>query len=911
MFESFDDFLNEKRSIAKVHKEYTKVVNDMAELVTNWKAAKESGDEKAQANFLAMLKELTAKKKALISELDDAVGLKDVDAELAEANDFNDPILIKMRAAQMKANKKAAEKAEKSKKELSPAKLKKIQALKDERAEVLRDMEQEGELEGGEIADMYGDMLNNIDQQIIKLGGNPLEESYDGNMSDFKYEFPIKFEDVTGNPEKAIKRISKKGKGYEVRTSTYMSEPEMEEVGDAMGLILVSYEKHSNIAITVYESATNESKVQLKRKYTESYPAVTAGKFAKVRNKMLEAIGDGKITQEEFDAILKELSSDSKRWSKINNKYFNVSEDGISLSTFGKRALKQITVNENMDKFIFESFSDFVNAQNAEVINEGTRGQFGKIYKNGEIRSVYTHYDSYPEHMLPIIKKVYKKGNVDDIISKGDNSGLEASIDKMNFYGDPNAMNPMKGKKSNIDSYIKLAANDGGAEFIYLYDESDKKWYMVDVYGDKELVPAFESMTNLYGETLFEAEVEMDAMDPDNKDFLKFLKKNKVKITDKIMSGPGGGTPVITMQGKRKDLEKVLADCDYGWCDEDLAEYIEESIQIPGSSEMINEAFKSSKLRNLVNMEQSGEDRYGLKSSKLAQAIYGFSKIKLDEIEDADLLDLRPSDAYKTASKDNGAIVFYIVDNEKENPYADKNSYRKPMLRPGILAVSRGKDFLGVTYDSRGSRRGKVGNIDAYTMSSKADAIGGNKDYRGYDASGIYNIKRAADLADRAIVFYINNAEKSSRDLIQQRADAQSGAIAFKSDVDFKKANMTRYKDILANKASKLPIDKIIEVAIEDLSKQIKDGLAKGEKGRYGDIIIGRNKKGNEVRLRDASNHMSNILDDYNRYVDYVAQAEAEDGQDYSSGYYKKQSKEYAKSISDKAKKIKSFDYAW
>ena len=70
----------------------------------------------------------------------------------------------------------------------------------------------------------------------------------------------------------------------------------------------------------------------------------------------------------------------------------------------------------------------------------------------------------------------------------------------------------------------------------------------------------------------------MDAMDPDDKDFLKFLKKNRVKIINKEMDGPGGGTPVITMQGKRKDLEKVLADEELGWADPDLAEYIEESV---------------------------------------------------------------------------------------------------------------------------------------------------------------------------------------------------------------------------------------------------------------------------------------------------------------------------------------------
>jgi len=85
------------------------------------------------------------------------------------------------------------------------------------------------------------------------------------------------------------------------------------------------------------EITMNESKIQLKRKYTEKYPAITAGKSARVRNKMLEAIADGKITQEEFDSILKEYSRDSSRWMRRNSKYFNVSEEGISLSKFGNQ----------------------------------------------------------------------------------------------------------------------------------------------------------------------------------------------------------------------------------------------------------------------------------------------------------------------------------------------------------------------------------------------------------------------------------------------------------------------------------------------------------------------------------------------------------------------------------------------
>ena len=92
-------------------------------------------------------------------------------------------------------------------------------------------------------------------------GGQTLfVEAYDGNMADFKYEFPQVFVDVTGNPEKAIKKIKKAGKGFEVRTSAYMSEEEMEEVASALGMVLVDYEKNSNMAISVFESVVNEGK---------------------------------------------------------------------------------------------------------------------------------------------------------------------------------------------------------------------------------------------------------------------------------------------------------------------------------------------------------------------------------------------------------------------------------------------------------------------------------------------------------------------------------------------------------------------------------------------------------------------------------------------------------------------------
>lgn len=598
---------------------------------------------------------------------------------------------------------------------------------------------------------------------VESLYGEMANESYDGNMADFKYEFPTKFEEATGNSTKAIKKIAKKGKaGYEVRTSTYMSEPEMKLVADAMGMELKSYEKSTNVAISVFESVVAESKITLKRRYTENHPALTVGKRASVRNKMLEAIGDGKITQDEFNDILKELSSNGKRWAKNNTRYFNVSEEGISLSKFGSRALASITINEE----------EPTNTKPLEMkLQEAT--------------------DENPEIWVP--------------------SGFDKAIAKL-----PNS------------------------------------------------------------------QITRDVV-------LKVAKKHKVNPDEAIS---------YVEYGWSLDLnENINTNMKTQFIHESFGDFIN---SLNESELVINEAFKSSKLRNLLTM--SDAMGWGKNDVQLPKAFYQLTKMKLDQIGDEDLIDMTPKEAYKAYANNRDTVVFYVVDNDKENPFGQGT------LKPGILALTRGKDFLGVQYERSGRR-----DRSTKTLKGGDDrmAVGGNKAYKGYDATGVSSIKRAADLADRAIAFSLTNPTKSSEEDVKRRVDQKAGATAFMSDVDFKKANKARYQEILATKASKLPLDKMVADSIDALTSQIKEGLAKGEKGRYGDIIIGRNSKGREAKMRDASNHMSNILDDYNRYVDYAKQAEEAKNDGYSSGYYEKEVKNYAKEIKDKVTKIKKFDYAW
>ena len=66
----------------------------------------------------------------------------------------------------------------------------KIKELEAKRAQIMRDMEQEAEPEGGKIADKYGSELNKIDQVLLKLRGtkNVSEDEEEDARNDADYE---------------------------------------------------------------------------------------------------------------------------------------------------------------------------------------------------------------------------------------------------------------------------------------------------------------------------------------------------------------------------------------------------------------------------------------------------------------------------------------------------------------------------------------------------------------------------------------------------------------------------------------------------------------------------------------------------------------------------------------------------
>lgn len=528
------------------------------------------------------------------------------------------------------------------------------------------------------------------------------------------------------------------------------------EYEDALDLLTIATNMDistlGDVKDAIKESVVNERNITIKRQYTNNRPAVTVGKAAKVRNRMLEAIKDGKLSQEDFNTILKEMTTDSKRWLRRNAQFFNVSEDGITLSKTGSRILKNVMVSEATTK----------------------------------------------------APKIWVPGGFDKAIAKYPNQKIT--------------------RKIVLDAALK--------------------W------------------------------------DVDPEDAIKYVEYAWVIDLDENKNNNDMKTKFIY---------------------ESFAEFVENKL----NEGTLNEAFKSAKLANLFSVGSAG-------TKDLAGAFYNFSKLAIDKIEDYDIIEMDPQTARK--EKRANAIYFYIVTNQKENPNIAPgqlpNTWNNGIIQSNtLLAITNGQNEW---YSTAYSSYSKTETLKV--TKTREDAAGFDKrDSKRYDGSGITSLTKVAELADTVYVIDLDvlKARYSTQSLQFQRAEDKRGATAFKSDKDFKMENKARYNQILAQKASEMPMDSIVLGAIDTLATQIKDGLSKGLKGRYGELIIGLDPKGREIKMSDASNLMRNILDEYNRYVGYAVESEKEVATGYSGKFYEGRLKESSKTIVDYVKKVDAKNYAW
>ena len=197
-------------------------------------------------------------------------------------------------------------------------------------------------------------------------------------------------------------------------------------------------------------------------------------------------------------AKMKQLKEVSNKQSQSIERYNSLLKE-FGIASPGE--LEEEKRNQFFSKLVESIDSTF-------IINEGTRGQIGTLDKSGKITTTYVHYGSVSSagdflrnNGGKEAKELLKLGKAGisflgkKITAKNDFNNPD--YDAACFYGRDrgekgNAI--MTGKVDNLRKFVSDVKNDGGAEFIYLWDETTAKWLFMDTYED-ETLQIFESNT--------------------------------------------------------------------------------------------------------------------------------------------------------------------------------------------------------------------------------------------------------------------------------------------------------------------------------------------------------------------------------------------------------------------------------
>ncbi len=114
----------------------------------------------------------------------------------------------------------------------------------------------------------------------------------------------------------------------------------------------------------------------------------------------------------------------------------------------------------------------------------GTRSRVGVMH-GGVCKSVYCHYDGYLEYTGEILNKYYSSSAANELISRGDNSGVQKTIEEMNFYADRGEDDVSWQVAHSFEEFLEQVEGCG-AEYYYVM--RDGAWYVGAVYAVPGLI---------------------------------------------------------------------------------------------------------------------------------------------------------------------------------------------------------------------------------------------------------------------------------------------------------------------------------------------------------------------------------------------------------------------------------------
>ena len=113
----------------------------------------------------------------------------------------------------------------------------------------------------------------------------------------------------------------------------------------------------------------------------------------------------------------------------------------------------------------------------------GTRSRVG-VQHGGVIKSVYCHFDGYLSHTGTMLHRYYDSIRANELVARGDNSGIQQSFGEMHFYAEQEEVEADWAVAHSLEEFLDQVSACG-AEYYYIM--KDGVWYAGCTYATEGL----------------------------------------------------------------------------------------------------------------------------------------------------------------------------------------------------------------------------------------------------------------------------------------------------------------------------------------------------------------------------------------------------------------------------------------
>ena len=113
----------------------------------------------------------------------------------------------------------------------------------------------------------------------------------------------------------------------------------------------------------------------------------------------------------------------------------------------------------------------------------GTRSRVG-VQHGDVIKSVYCHFDGYLGHTGTMLHRYYDSIRANELVARGDNSGIQQSFGEMHFYAEQEEVEADYKVAHSLEEFLEQV-EWCGAEYYYVM--RDGVWYAGCTYATEGL----------------------------------------------------------------------------------------------------------------------------------------------------------------------------------------------------------------------------------------------------------------------------------------------------------------------------------------------------------------------------------------------------------------------------------------